>query len=159
MKIFGIGLLFTACVIVGFFASSFYRNRTEQLEGIKELIGFTGAQIEGYLTPAHKIFMMFSNKALQKCGFINELQKRGWEEALKACRRKLFLTDREFSELSAFFSQLGKCDTDSAVRHCNYYKKLFGELASTARTELPGKTKLCCALGFAAGVMLTVLFI
>lgn len=159
MKLFGIAFLFFSCVFTGFFVSSFYKKRVEQLEGFRDLIKFTASQIEGYLTPTHRIFALFQNMALQKSGFLTLLGSCGWEAAFKECRGRLFLTEREIFELTAFFSRLGNCDTDSAVRHCNYYITLLGEWASAARAELPGKIKLCRSLGLAAGVMLAVLFI
>lgn len=159
LEAFLIAVLFLTCLFGGFFISSVYRKRTEQLEGFRDLISFTGAQIEGYLTPTHKIFAMFRNKALQKSGFLDDLQNRGWRNALDNCRGKLFLSERELDELGSFFSQLGTCDTESAIRHCNYYRQVFGELAVGARADLPSKTKLCRSLGFVIGVMLAVLFI
>lgn len=159
MRLFLIGILFSACLFGGFFLSAVYKRRTEQLEGLRDLINFTGAQIEGYLTPTYKIFAMFGNKALQKSGFLDSLREYGWRGALDNCHGKLLLSERELDELGVFFSQLGGCDTDSAVRHCDYYGKMFGDLATAARTDLPAKSKLCRSLGFVIGVMLTVLFI
>ena len=159
MKLFLIGILFFSCLIGGFSVSAVYRKRTEQIEGFRDLIGFTGGQIEGYLTPTHEIFAMFRNKALEKSGFLDALRRYGWSGARDKYRGKLFLSEKELDALDVFFLQLGKCDTDSAVKHCIYYGKMFDDLAAEARADLPAKLKLCRSLGLVIGVMLAVLFI
>ncbi len=159
MKTVGIFIIFSICAFGGLFFSGIYRKRAEQLEAFRALIVFVGVQIESYRTPLDRIFTLYKNEVLDKCGFMGALCELGFERALEECSSRLFLTEAEISELRDFFINLGSYDGDNAVKHCAYYEKIFGSMSEKARTEVTPKSRICRALGFLTGIMLAVLFI
>ncbi len=152
-------MILFSCTAGGFYTASVYRVRAEQLEGIRALISYIGAQIDVFLTPLDSIYAHFKNSRLEACGFLELLRHSDFKTALDGCRDRIFLNDTEISELEKFFSGLGRHDAKEEKRHCAYFEKRFTEICTAANAEIASKTRLCRAFGFLGGLMLAVILL
>ncbi len=159
LRLMGAVLIFAASAAGGLTAAGVYRVRVLQLEAFHALIVHIGRQIDGFLLPLNLIYAEYREPILEKCGFLTALCASGGEEAVDACRHRLFLTDSELGLLKAFFGGLGRHSAEEEARHCAYYLTSIGELAKNARGELAQKIRLCRAFGMLFGIMLAVILL
>lgn len=158
-RVIGAATVFSVSFYMGMTASYLCGVRVEQLDAFCGLIGHIGAQIEGYLMPLDEIYRRYSDKRLERIGFLAALNESGGLAAAEKCRSRLLLTNAEMSELKSFFSELGGSSADKEIKHCRYYGSRFAALTAAAREEKTKKARLYRAFGMLVGIMLIVMLL
>jgi stage III sporulation protein AB len=158
-ELIGGALIFVACTAAGFSAAKMYKLRVKQLEAFLRLISHIKAQIEFYRAPLDRIFDGYENEQLEGCGFLTLARSLGAKKAFDTCRNRLYISSSEADELYKFFDGLGTHNVNEERLHCAYFEKTIGDALSSAKTDLPKRTKLCRTFGMLAGVLVAILLI
>lgn len=152
-------LVFCSCTAIGMYAAATYRKAADELEAFHGLIVHIGAQIDGFLMPLDEIFESYTDKVLEKNGFLPMLRREGIGAAMESVKDRLYMGEAGVAELENYFSGLGRHGAEEEARHSAYYEKRIAELAKTARDVLPAKSRLCRAFGVLSGIMLAVILL
>lgn len=158
-SVFGAVLVFASCAAMGAYAASLYRRAVEELEAFYDLAVYIGAQIDSFLVPLDVIYGSYTDKRLERVGFLQALRENGGTEALMAVREKLYISNEAAGELERFFSGLGRHGPNDEVRYCTACTGRLAEILKAEKEALGGKVKLCRAFGALFGIMLAVILL
>ena len=158
-QLIGSLLIFLACSAAGFSGAAMYKAQKDELVAFLRLISHIKARIEYCRAPLDSIFAEYTDRLLERCGFIEAALTMRPTDALAKCRSRLSLSDAQIDELMKFFSDLGCHTAAEESAHCAYWEKRVGELLDAARRELPRVTRLYRGIGILVGIMAAILLL
>lgn len=170
MKIAGMFLVVISCTAGGYAISGKIGLRIRQIEGFLSFFEYIIKSVSVYKYPIEKIFMLYSNAALEECGFLSNLAKNGrvngvyinpWKNSLEECREKqmLVLKDDEFKIISFFGERLGIGQLDEQLYHMTVCKDKLQNLYKSQNEKAVKDMKLYRLSGGLIGLFICILLI
>ena len=167
MKWIGACLCFLTSLGIGWTAGRNERKRTEECEAFLELFVYIQNQVGYFLAPTKLMYQNFHHAVLEKTGFLNALCAHEadevyfdvWENALKASRQNMNLSEEQLEIVRAFGSCIGKSNEELQLKHLEYYTKALQKETEKQKMQMQKNIKLYRTLGFSAGAAILILVI
>lgn len=122
-------------------------------------IRYSGMEIHLLLQQEYKnIKIPFISNTLENLENNHSLHE-SWSYAVEKLPAIYGLSSQEKSIIIQFGSKLGATDIDGQTEHCNYFKNLFQEKASSLKNDYSIKSRLYRNLGFFSGLAVVLLMI
>lgn len=157
MEIIGYALIIISGVFIGAAVSSSLKEEIDECEALLELVRYIEAKIKYYKEPIPIILEKYSDKRLEKSGFLSLMQKKSFLEAIQ--KSKTQLDDKTKNVLVAFGSELGKSSADEQQLNCGYAITQLLERLDFIKKEYPKKRKMYFTLCVAASLTLVIILI
>jgi len=169
IKYIGMALIAVSCSAGGFLFSDRIKLKLKQLESFMSFFEFIISHISIYKYPVEKIFAVYSDDGLEKCGFLDKLVKNGrvngiynnpWETSLEQCRGEglIFFNKEEFNIIKEFGAKLGSGRADGQIYHMELYRDKLRELYDEEYAQEINRAKLYRLSGALIGLFFCVLF-
>ena len=167
MRICGAVLLFIFFSLCGVTAGEREKKRLEECEAFLEFFEYIKNQVEFFLTPTKLMYRNFTNTVLEACGFLPALRAQEndeiycdvWSTALKACTKKLHLSEKQYVLVREFGDCIGKSHGQIQANSFDYYISEMHTEIAREKTESDKNIKLYRTLGIAAGACAAILVI
>ena len=158
IKALGIILIFFVICGGGMVMGGYLRSVSQKLSGFCRLIGAVRSGIESYSLPLEEIYSGFSDEMLEKCGFLNDLKKNGFEPALKKCDLS-GIGDGAKDALFTVASGLGKSPKQDQIRLCDSALSELERDLQKERDMLQGKLKIVRTVTLTAAMMAVIILV
>ena len=167
MRLFGAALLFIFFSLLGVLAGEREKKRLIQCEAFLELFEYIKNQVGYFLTPTKIMYRNFSSSVLEACGFLPALRSHEndevycdvWRAALKACKKSLYLSEKQFALVLEFGDCVGKSHGQIQTNTFDYYISEMRAEISKDKEESAKNIKMYRTLGIAAGACAAILVI
>ena len=97
-----------------------YKEQKDELEAFLRLISHIKARIDYCRAPLDSIFAEYTDRQLERSGFIESALTMRPTDALAKCKRRLCLSDAQIDELMKFFTDLGCHTAAEESAHCEW---------------------------------------
>ena len=163
MRMLGILLLSLTPVWLGLDYRSSLKKRRDLFFNLKSFVIFVKEQIRFCGRERDEIFALSDNCLEFNCGFLKAVKgslKNG-ENLTKTLENynDIRLKFKEIVEISAFFTELGKSDTEGQINHCDYYIALFEQNGKKLSDSYVTKSRLITGLSLSLTAAMFIIMI
>lgn len=140
LKVIGAALILFAGVHTSYKLTAELKDKVEVISALADLTDHIGRCIYTERLPQSDIFRSFSSKALEKYGFIIQLNRNGLISALETVK-KLIPQNTE-QAITTLAIRLGGINTDTQIKLCNETSKLLREEYNKQKNSYLDKRKM-----------------
>jgi hypothetical protein len=156
-----IGILFVTLGILGgglSYAVS-VKEEVHRAEGFLRLARLIRSRIACFRQPLVSIYADFSDEALDKCGFTEELRRGEFLLAVAKKKDVLGLRPAFMTLLTDFGQTLGKSGAEDQLRHCDRCIAEMEAMLSAMKSTCPERLRLARALSLCFAAMAALLLL
>jgi len=168
-RVFGCILIFICCTSLGFIKSSSYRARTEELQGVREILRLIEMEMTYKRDSLYKVFVQVSDNrdcwlsgVLKSCSRMMKEEKplaSSWDEALRESMENCPLKEKDLETLRDLFMGLGRSDISGQKKIMEpAITKTEASLAEAAEQERKAG-RMYKGLGISAGIVIAVILL
>ncbi len=156
-----LGILLVAGGILGggFFYAASIRAEVVNMEAFLRLARHIRSRIACFRQPLAAIYADFSDPALDRCHFMEELQKGSFLPALEKKKDMLGLRPELIHLLSDFGSELGKSGAEDQIRHCDRCIAEMETALTALKAAYPDRVRLARSLALCFAAMAALLLL
>lgn len=159
VKYIGMALVLIFTTLVGNGLAIAEKRRIEQSEALRALIAHITREIECFKTPLDSIFSSFSNKILERIGFLDKVTEGSLKVALSGSENLFCFKEETCKKLLGFADFLGKSDSADQISRCKYVLSLIDDDIKKSRDQYPKNRKMYSSLGVLFGIMIIILLV
>lgn len=163
MRAVGLLFIFLSTTAAGFIKAASYKESEKEIGAFIEMLYFIKHEIASFLTPQSKIYEKFTNRVLEKNGFLPLLK----DVSAKGKESPLFLSIEECTTLRCgeeavgiikeFAETLGTLSVTEQCLRCDRAVSELEEIYKKKKAETAEKTGLCRSVGCMVGLGLVLL--
>lgn len=169
MKFIGTGAVIGAASLLGVRAALLLEQAYQELVGLERLLML----LKGELKYSHTVLSQICSRVSRdaKEPYRSWLSQMGtrlecrdgprisviWRECAEECLNASCLPEKELAELAGLGELLEAGDLETQLSQLAGYQERLRMSARNMRAELREKKKLCCCLGIAGGILVSVL--
>ncbi len=161
MRIVGILLLSFTPLLFGLDYRSSLKKRRDLFLNLKDFVVFVKEQIRFCGRERNEIFALSDINPKFNDSFFKTLKKsiKNGENLTKILEsyNDIRLKSKEIAYICAFFTELGKTDTEGQINHCDYYINLFSKIGENLSNSYITKSRL--SLGLSISLMAAMFII
>ncbi len=158
-EITGILLIVGSILCGGFFYTASIKEEVRRMEGFLRLARLIRTRIACFRQPLSVIYADFSDEALDRCRFTEELRKGDFLLALLGKKDVLGLRPELIHLLTDFAQELGKSGAEDQIRHCDRYIAEMEAALASLRTACPDRIRLARSLSLCSAAMVALLLL
>lgn len=162
VKILGAVMIGAACGYFGFKMSFSLKTRAKSLGEIGASLEMLESEINFGANKLKKAFKRADRNGLFTLAAEN-MERKGvsaaWEEAVRAVKQRLCLTDADADILLMLGESIGKSDTEDQIKNIGYIKALINRQERDARAGYEKSGKMYGGGGILVGLMIIILLI
>lgn len=163
MRLLGILLLSLTPLWFGLDYQSSLKKRRDLYFKLKSFVIFVKEQIRFCGRERDEIFALSDNNLEFNDSFFKsvKLALKNGEDLTKTLYdfNDIRLKSKEIIEISTFFTELGKTDTEGQINHCDYYINLFGQVGKGLSDAYITKSRLTLGLSLALAAAMFIIMV